>query len=375
MSNDLYEILGISKNADAAEIKKAYRALAREHHPDANQGSAASEEKFKEVAVAYEVLSDPEKRAKYDQFGIDGLRTDGGFSQNGVSFDFNLSDLFESFFGGQGFSNNFSNQRSSNDVQAQVDVSLSEAAFGATKTISLRLDRTCSLCTGSGAKAGTSPSTCSTCAGAGMIQEVKQTFFGQMLAQSQCLTCSGFGTVIQDPCQECSGSGVVREDVSMEITIPAGVETGSRLRLTGQGPAGLRLTPPGDLYVLINVLSDSRFERHGDDLVGVQEISFLSAIFGTTIDIETLDKNETLHIPPGTKSGEVFRLRSHGMGRLRGRGRGDILMYVTVIIPSVKKLNDEQKDLLKSYALASGEEIQETHEHPTLFEKVKRAFT
>lgn len=377
MNTDLYEVLGVSKNADAAEIKKAYRQAARQHHPDANQGSTESEEKFKEISVAYEVLSDPEKRARYDQFGIDGLRGNaGGFSQDGGSFDFNLSDLFESFFGGQGFTSGFSqNRRTSNDVQFQTDVTLSEAAFGATKTIDLELDRACRTCSGSGAKPGTSPTTCTTCSGAGMIQEVKQTFFGQMMAQSPCPTCAGYGTIIEQPCETCRGNGAINEEVTMEITIPPGVETGSRLRLTGQGPAGLRGMPAGDLYVLINVQPDPRFERHGDDLVGVRDISFLSAIFGTTIDIETLDNVETLHIPQGTKSGEVFRLRNHGMGRLRGRGRGDLLIYVNVTIPSAKKLNDEQKELLKQYGAASGEEVIEVHEHPSLFEKVKRAFT
>lgn len=377
MNTDLYEILGVSRNADASEIKKAYRAAAREHHPDANQGSEESEERFKEVSVAYEVLSDPQKRAQYDRYGIDGLRGNaGGFSQNGGSFDFNLSDLFESFFGSQGFSSQFSqNQRSSNDVQFQVDVTLSEAAFGATKTITLDIDRTCGVCSGSGAKQGTVPQTCTTCSGAGIVQEVKQTFFGQMMSQSPCPTCSGFGSVIADPCDLCRGNGVVNQEVEMEITIPAGVETGSRLRLTGQGPAGLRGTPAGDLYVLIKLQNDPRFERHGDDLVGAREISFLQAVFGTTIEIETLDNVETLHIPQGTMSGEVFRLRNHGMGRLRGRGRGDILIYINVLIPPAKKLTDEQKDLLKQYGTAIGEEVIEVHEHPSLFEKVKRVFS
>ena len=378
MNTDFYELLGVSRNADSAELKKAYRALARKYHPDANQGDPESEEMFKAISVAYEVLSDPEKRAKYDQFGLDGLRSDGGFSsQSGGSFDFNLADLFESFFGGQGFtpSGFGGGARGSNDVQAQVEVTLSEAAHGAIKTISVDLSRTCNTCSGSGSKPGTSPQTCTNCSGSGIVQEVKQTFFGQMMTQSACQVCGGYGSIVYDPCQDCQGNGTIMQDVDLEITIPAGVETGSRLRLTGQGPAGYRGTPPGDLYVAIIVEPHDRFERHGDDLVGVQEISFLSAIFGTTIDIETLDNVETLHIPPGTKSGEVFRLRNHGMGRLRGRGRGDILIYVNVNIPSAKDLNSEQKELLKKYGELSGQTVEEIHEHPSLFEKVKRAFT
>lgn len=376
MNEDFYEVLGVSRTATPDEIKKAYRSKAREHHPDANDGNAESEEKFKAVAVAYEVLSDPEKRAQYDQFGIDGLRGSSGFnSQAGAGFDFNISDLFESFFGGAGFSTGFNNARAHNDGQATIDVTLAEAAFGVTKTIDVTLDRACQTCAGSGAEPGSDIHTCDTCGGAGAVQQVKQTFFGQMMSTSQCPTCSGFGSIINYPCESCRGAGVVAQDVSLEITIPAGVETGSRLRLTGQGPAGYRGTPAGDLYVNINVAPHERFERHGDDLVSVEEISFLSAIFGTTVNVETLDNTETLHIPPGTKSGEVFRLRHHGMGRLRGRGRGDILIYVTVLIPSVKDLTDDQKDLLKKYAASTGEDIVETHEHPSLFEKVKRAFS
>lgn len=376
MNEDFYEVLGVSRTADASEIKKAYRAKAREHHPDANDGNAESEEKFKAIAVAYEVLSDPEKRAQYDQYGIDGLRGAGGFnSQSGAGFDFNISDLFESFFGGSGFGGGFSNARASNDAQATVDVTLSEAAFGVSRTIDLTLDKGCQTCAGTGAEPGSTVQTCATCNGAGAVQQVKQTFFGQMMATTLCPTCSGFGSIIELPCETCRSAGVVPTAVTLEITIPAGVETGSRLRLSGQGPTGMRGTAPGDLYVNINVLPHERFERHGDDLVSVQEISFLSAIFGTTVAIETLDNVESLTIPAGTKSGEVFRLRNHGMGRLRGRGRGDILIYVTVLIPSVKDLTEEQKSLLKSYAASTGEEILEAPEAPSLFEKVKRAFS
>ncbi|MFN8016072.1 MAG: molecular chaperone DnaJ [Acidimicrobiia bacterium] len=376
MQTDFYELLGVSRNADANEIKKAYRAQARKYHPDANQNDPEAEEQFKAISVAYEVLSDPEKRARYDQFGIDGLRGNGGFNgQAGGGFEFNLSDLFESFFGGSGFSNGFSrNAQTSNDVQAPMQITLHEAAFGTVKTLNVDLERTCATCSGSGAQQGSAPITCSTCGGAGAVQEVRNSFFGQMMVSSICPTCSGYGSIIQNPCNVCNGSGVNVEDVNLEVTIPAGVETGSRLKLPGQGPAGYRNSNPGDLYVLIEVLADKNYERHGDDLVGVKEISFINAIFGTSIEIETLDGPQMLSIPPGTKSGEVFKLKNHGMGKLRGRGRGDLLIFVNVEIPSSKNLNDEQKELLKNYAQLSGEEINENNEHQSLFERVKRHF-
>lgn len=378
MNTDFYELLGVPRTADAQQIKKAYRALARQYHPDANPGDAQAEEMFKAISVAYEVLSDPDKRAQYDQFGIDGLRQGAGFGQQGAGgFEFNLSDLFESFFGSAGFGGSpFGSQsRNTYDSQIQVDVTLSEACFGATKTIDLSLERPCITCSGSGAEPGTSPSTCATCAGAGAIQQMRQTLFGQMMSTSPCPTCSGYGTVIETPCSTCRSSGVVEQDVSLEVTIPGGVETGSRLRLSGQGPSGMRGAPAGDLYVIVNVQPDERFERHGDDLVSVQEITVLQAIFGASIEFATLEDSQSLHIEPGTKSGEVFRLKNHGMNRLRGRGRGDILVYVNVAIPSSKDLNDEQQDLLRAYAASIGEEIDETQVHSSLFEKVKRAFS
>ncbi len=377
MDKDFYELLGVSRSADPTEIKKAYRNLARKYHPDANGGDEQAEEMFKAISVAYEVLSDPEKKARYDQYGINGLRGDAGFnSQGGGSFDFNLSDLFESFFGGQGFSSGFTrNSQGSNDVQAQVEITLSEAAFGVTKAVELKLDRACNVCFGSGAKEGSSPITCSICSGSGVTQELRQSFFGQMMVQNVCSTCSGFGSIIEHPCESCSGSGVSIQDLTLEVNIPAGVETGSRLRLSGQGPAGPRGSSPGDLYVSIFVEVDDSFERHGDDLVGVQNISFLSAIFGINIPVKTLDGNEMLHVPPGSKSGDIFKLHGQGMGRLRGRGRGDILIYINVDIPSVKDLTEEQKQLLKDFAQSTGEEIDESNVNHTLFEKVKRAFS
>jgi molecular chaperone DnaJ len=377
MDKDFYELLGVSRSADASEIKKAYRNMARKYHPDANGGDTESEEMFKAVSVAYEVLSDPEKKARYDQFGIDGLRGDSGFnSQSGGSFDFNISDLFESFFGGQGFNNGFGQRgQASNDIQAQVEITLVEAAFGVTKSLDLKLNRSCTTCSGSGAKVGTSPRTCTVCSGAGIVQELRQSFFGQMMVQSPCANCSGFGSIIEEACETCVGSGMLAQDITLEVNIPAGVETGSRLRLTGQGPVGPRGSQPGDLYVSIFVEVDENFERHGDDLVGVQKISFLSAIFGVNIPVDTLDGSEVLHVPSGSKSGDVFKLHGQGMGRLRGRGRGDILIYINVENPSVKDLSEEQKDLLKEYAKSRGEEIQEIQESHSLFEKVKRAFS
>lgn len=373
---DFYVLLGIERNATQQEIKKAYRNKARELHPDANQGDAEMEEKFKAVSVAYEVLSDPEKRAVYDQYGVDGLRGGGGFgnSQAGGSFDFNLSDLFESFFGGAGggFGGGQSN---SNDAGVQVSIELSEACFGVTKEVAVRMDQTCGVCSGSGAKGNSQPITCGTCEGSGIVQQVRQSLFGNMMTQQYCPTCSGMGTLISDPCDSCAGNGVVVQDVTLEINIPAGVDNGSRLKLSNQGPAGFRNSAHGDLYVSINVKADARFERHGDDLVCVQEITFLEAIFGADKELDTFDGIQEFSIPGGTKSGEVFKLRGHGMGRLRSNRRGDLLVYVNVIIPAAKSLNDEQKELLKQYAVASGEEIKEPEGSGSLFEKVKRVFS
>jgi molecular chaperone DnaJ len=373
MNTDFYELLGVSRDADAQTIKKAYRNLARQYHPDANANDPESEEMFKAISVAYEVLSDPQKRAQYDQYGIDGLRSGFG-SAGGGGFEFNLSDLFESFFGG-GFGSSFSDSRNTYDAQAQVEVSLSEACFGVTKTLSVKMDRPCSICSGTGAQPGTNISTCSTCGGAGVVQQVRQTFFGQMMSSSPCPTCSGLGTIVESPCTNCHSSGVVSQDVELEINVPAGVEKGSRLRLAGQGPSGMRSGAAGDLYVVVDVRDDERFERHGDDLVAVKQISFLQAIFGSLVDFETLDDMQVLHIPPGTQSGELFRLRGHGMTHLRGRGRGDLLVYVNVVMPDSKSLTDEQKDLLKQYGELAGETISETEHHTSLFEKVKRAFS
>ena len=373
---DFYILLGIDRNATQQEIKKAYRNKARELHPDANQGDAEMEEKFKAVSVAYEVLSDPEKRAVYDQYGVDGLRGGGGFgnSQAGGSFDFNLSDLFESFFGGAAGGFGGGGQSNSNDAGAQVSIDLSEACFGVAKEVALRMDQSCEVCSGSGAKGNSQPITCGTCEGSGIVQQIRQSLFGNMMTQQYCPTCSGMGTLISDPCDNCSGNGVVLKDVNLEINIPAGVDNGSRLKIANQGPAGFRNTKAGDLYVSINVKPDPRFERHGDDLVCVQEISFLEAIFGSTKELDTFDGIQEFTIPGGTKSGEVFKLRGHGMGRLRSNRRGDLLVYVNVIIPPAKSLSDEQVEILKQYAKASGEEIVEP-EHSGLFEKVKRVFS
>lgn len=371
---DFYELLGVQKTATATEIKKAYRAKAREYHPDANSGDVEMEEKFKAISVAYEILSDPEKRTRYDQFGVDGFRNGGNsYSQAGGSFDFNLSDLFESFFGGG--AGGFSRSTGPSDEQIQISIELTEACFGITKEVSLKMDQACQKCEGTGAKVGSQQITCGTCEGAGIIQQMRQSLFGQMMTQQYCPTCQGMGTLISEPCDQCGSSGVTKQDVTLEINIPAGVETGSRLKLTGLGPAGMRNSQVGDLYVAINVKPDARFERHGDDLVCMQEITLLEAIFGAKKVLETFDGVEQFIIPPGTKSGELFKLKSHGMGKLRSRNRGDLLVYVTVIIPSSKDLSNEQKELLIQYGKLGGEEIVEQEHSGGLFEKVKRAFS
>jgi molecular chaperone DnaJ len=377
---DFYVLLGLQKNATAQEIKKAYRAKAREFHPDANSGDLEMEEKFKAISVAYEILSDPEKREIYDRYGVDGFRggnAGSGFSnaQSGGAFDFNLSDIFESFFNstGGGFSQNQNSQ--SNDFQVQISIDLKEACFGVSKDITLNMERACEKCQGSGANENSAPITCGTCEGAGIVQELRQSLFGQMMTQQYCPTCQGMGTIIEDPCNKCDSSGVTIQEVTLEINIPAGVDNGSRLKLAGLGPSGVRNTKNGDLYVSLTIATNENFERHSDDLVCVQEISFLEAIFGIKKDLDTFDGPQPLLIPGGTKTGEIFKLRSHGMGKLRSRSRGDLLVYVTVQIPASKDLTEEQKILLKQFAELNGDEIIEIEHSNSLFEKVKRVFS
>ncbi|HBR56584.1 MAG TPA: molecular chaperone DnaJ [Blastocatellia bacterium] len=340
---DYYEVLGISKNATDADIKRAYRSLAVKFHPDKNPGDHTAEEKFKECAEAYAVLSDPQKRASYDRFGHSAAGVGAGFDP-GFS---NIEDIFDLFgfgdmFGSRG-GRRASVQRGA-DLRYDLEITLEESANGKDEKLRIpRLER-CEICKGSGAEEGSSPETCITCGGSGQTR-YQQGFFSVMRT---CPNCAGKGKIIRNPCKECRGQGRVEKEKSLEIKIPAGVETGSRLRVTAEGEAGVNGGPPGDLYVVINVKEHETFERQGANLYSAVPITFAQAALGADITVKTLEGEEDLKIPAGTQTGTVFRLKSHGMPALGGRGRGDLFVAVTLVTP--KTLTKEQRKLLEQLA-------------------------
>ena len=351
---DYYGILEVSRDATADEIKKAFRRLARDTHPDANPDDPTAEERFREIAAAYEVLSDPQKRARYDRgetFGGQDL-----FSQFG-----GLEDILQQFFGG-GFGGGFGGfggggrrgPARGQDVGIRLDLELAEAAFGIEREVTFTSAVTCQTCEGTGAKPGTSPITCSTCDGQGRVQAARQTMLGTMMTVADCPDCRGTGTRIEDPCDTCRGDGRHEGERTLTVEIPEGVDTGTRLRLTGKGGAGQRGAPAGDAYVEIRVKEDSRYQRVGDDLHHRATIGFTEATFGTEIAVPLLDgETETLEIPPGTQPETVYRLGKKGVPKLQRRGRGDMLVHIEVAVPT--DLDDKQEDLLRDYADLRGE--------------------
>ncbi len=338
---DYYELLEVSRSASDAEIKKAYRKLAMKYHPDRNPGDASAEEKFKEIQKAYAILSDSQKRAAYDQFGhagVDGAGSHGGFGGFGDVFE----DIFENIFsGGRGQGRQSRGQRGS-DLQFNVQLTLEEAAVGKEVEITVPRHGICTVCTGTGAKKGTTPKTCETCNGIGQVR-IQQGFFS---IQQTCPSCHGEGKVISDPCTGCHGQGRVRESKKLTVKIPAGVDNGDRVRLSGEGEAGVHGGGPGDLYVQINVKTHSIFERQDNDLHCEVPISFITAALGGAIEVPTLEGRVTLKIPEETQTGKVFRLRGKGMKSVRGHGQGDLLCKVVVETPV--NLSREQKELLTS---------------------------
>lgn len=370
---DYYEVLGVSRGAGADEIKKAYRKLARQYHPDANPGDQKAEEKFKEIAQAYEVLSDPEKRANYDRFGhaaTDGQGFNGfggGFGGFGTDFG-GLGDIFDMFFGGSARAR--SGPAKGADIRADVELSFKEAALGLEKDIRIPRIETCDNCKGSGAAPGTSVRSCSVCGGTGQVQSSQNTPFGRIVQSHTCNRCRGTGRMIEKPCSVCQGAGQVRRSRSIHIKIPAGVDTGTRLRVSGEGEAGLRGGPPGDLYVYINVRPHRIFTREGNDIVCEMPISFTQAALGDEIEVPTLEGTAQMRIPEGTQHGTEFRLRGKGIPDLGGYGRGD--QYVRVKVATPTRLTDRQKQLLREFALLSGESS--TGEAKGFFDKVKDAF-
>jgi molecular chaperone DnaJ len=375
---DYYELLGVSRTATADEIKKAYRQRAREFHPDANPDDAGAAEQFKKIAQAYQVLSDDEQRARYDRYGESGV---GGNRGGGPSaedlFGGGLGDIFETFFGGGGSPFGGGRTRGPSgpprgqDIEVVVDISFEQSVFGDQIDVSLKLPATCTDCGGSGAGAGTSPVTCSDCGGSGQVQRVRQSILGQMVTASPCNRCGGLGQVITTPCPTCRGEGRVTVDKTYQVDVPAGVDSGSTLRLTGRGAVGPRGGKSGDLYVHLRVAADKMFVREDHDLITEIPISIAQAALGTELELETLDGTEHLVIPPGTQPGREFVLRQRGVPHLRGRGRGDLRARVRVEVPT--DLSDHEVELLTAYAEGRGETVGHTKEG--LFSRIKSAFS
>ncbi len=372
---DYYDILGVDKSADDKEIKKAYRKLAMKYHPDVSDSEDATE-KFKEISEAYAVLSDSEKRSKYDRFGHAGM---DGFSAEDIYQNVNFEDIFEEFdlgnifdmFGFGGGRRNRSQPRGpqrGSDIYTQIEITLEEAAVGVKKDITVRHDETCPECNGKKTKPGVEPETCPECNGTGQVKEVTNTLLGQMMSVRPCRRCGGTGQLITDPCEKCHGKGTVREQQTITIDVPPGIDDGDRLRVAGAGNAGDRNAPAGDLLISIQIRKNKEFEREGSSLKYNQEVSIVQASLGDKIDIPTIYGNEiSLTIPPGTQSGTTFKVGNQGMP-IRGRDmKGHMFVKITVVIP--QNLNKEQTKLLREFAKISGEDIK--HIKKGFFSKVK----
>ncbi len=372
---DYYEVLGVTKGATDEELKKAYRKLARQYHPDVNKDNPKeAEAKFKEINEAYGVLSDPQKRAAYDQFGHAASDPNFGAGGGGFNGDFGFEgfgDIFDMFFGGGGNSGGRrkNGPQRGNDLRYDMEISFEEAAFGKDATVDVPRTEVCPTCKGNCAKPGTPIKTCPACNGSGQVQVTQSTAFGRFVNVRTCDKCQGAGKTIETPCPECSGTGRVRKTRKIDVKIPGGVESGSRLRISGEGEAGTRGGQSGDLYIYIYVKPHTKFERQGNDVVSEIKISMTQATLGTTVLVDTLDGKVELRIPEGTQHGTSFRMRGHGITSLRGHGRGDHHVRVKVTIPS--RINSEQRELLQKLALSFGEEIEEDK---GFMGKVKDAF-
>jgi molecular chaperone DnaJ len=354
---DYYEVLGVQKNAGEDDIKSAYRKLALKYHPDRNRGNAEAEDKFKEATEAYEVLRDPKKRAQYDQYGHEGIRGFEGFGKTAyadfsdIFGGFDLNDIFDGFFGMGGGRSKGNRTRRGSDIQYDLMIDLEDAAEGKEVQIEIPRSESCQTCGGTGSAAGTKPTVCPVCNGAGQIRQTQ----GFFTVQSACYKCQGTGKIISSPCRSCSGSGLTNKRRKLTVKIPAGVESGSRLKINGEGEHGPNSGPAGDLYVLIHVKKHAVFERHGNDLIMMIPISFAVACLGGEIEVPTVSgKKIKMKIPAGTENDHVFRLKGHGIPYLGSYGKGDQLVKVTIAIP--KKLTPKQKELLKEFAEIDGDD-------------------
>jgi molecular chaperone DnaJ len=366
---DYYEVLGVSRSADEKDLKAAYRKLAKQYHPDANPGDTAAEHAFKEINEAYEVLKDPQKRAAYDRFGHAAFEQGGGAAHGfGADFGSAFSDIFEGIFGMAGGGRGRSGGRERGaDLRYNMEISLEEAFSGKTAQVNIPTSVTCEVCSGTGAKAGTKPKACATCGGAGRVRQ-SQGFF---TLERTCPGCQGRGQTIEDPCGSCAGSGRITRERSLSVNIPSGVEDGTRIRLAGEGEAGVRGGPAGDLYIFLSLTPHVFFQRDGADLHCRVPVSMVTAALGAELEVPTIDKGKAkLKVPSGTQSGRRFRIASKGMPVLRSRQTGD--MYVQVVVETPQNLTKKQKELLAEFdRLSSGD----THpEASSFFTKVKDFF-
>jgi molecular chaperone DnaJ len=374
LNRDLYKVLGVDRNASQEDIKKAYKKLARQYHPDIAKDKQEAERLFREINEAYSVLSDDEKRARYDRFGPEGVKMSapdfGGFDSPFGGFG-GIGDIFEMFFdmgGGRVHTQSSPRPSRGRDLRYDLEITLEEAFHGVEKELPITRLIICPICHGSRAKPGTSPQQCDACKGTGQVTYVSSTAFGRMVRTSTCVKCRGEGQMIPVPCDECRADGRVERTQKLSVRIPPGVDSGSKIRLTGEGEEGERGGPSGDLYLFVTVAPHPLFRRNGNDLLLDKRITFPDAALGAEIEIKTIDGTEKLRIPPGTQSETVFRLKGRGMPSLRGKGHGDLLVKTIVVVPS--KLNQRQKELLREFAKAGGHDLENDK---GLFDKFKDA--
>ncbi len=374
---DLYEVLGIEKGASDEDIKKAYRKLAKKYHPDLNPGDKEAEQKMKEVNAAYEVLSDKEKKARYDQFGHAGIDPNygagGGYGGYGGFEDFDLGNIFDSFFGGAFTGQSTRRQagpRKGENIRVSLSLTFEEAAFGCEKQVTVNRSEKCPDCGGSGAQAGTSAETCPLCHGTGQVKTTQRTPFGVFSSSAPCNNCHGTGKVIKNPCRACGGSGQVRKSRTISVKVPAGIDEGQTISLRGEGNGGANGGPNGDMYVTVSIKPHKLFKRNGQDVLLEMPISFVQAALGAQLTVPTIDGKVQYDMPEGTQTGTVFRLKNSGIPNVNGRGRGDQYIKVNIEIP--KNLTAEQKEILRRFEDAVGESHYQ--EKKGFFAKMKDIF-